>query len=252
MNRRVPYGRRMLALITIAMLILTISPALAQSANPGVLPPNAHPHGRSYGEWAAAWWQWALAIPVDQSPLAGDGAVDCSYAQSGNVWFIGGFIGTPLQLDPDSFLGQATRACSVPTGVMLFFPVLNYEGSTEEGDGDTFEELAANTTWAINHVTAMAATVDGRPIHNLAEYRVQSPLFRYGPLPEGNFFELPAGTESDAVAEGFHLMLAPLPPGEHRIHFSGTVLFTEEADGFDYEFSLDITYIITVVPRGRF
>ena len=39
------------------------------AANPGVLPVVSKPHGKSYGEWAAAYWQWALSIPADRNPL---------------------------------------------------------------------------------------------------------------------------------------------------------------------------------------
>jgi hypothetical protein len=34
------------------------------NSNPGVLPPNSHAFGRSYGEWSAAAWQYLLAIPA--------------------------------------------------------------------------------------------------------------------------------------------------------------------------------------------
>src|SRR5436853_3928133 len=27
--------------------------------NPGVLPPNSAPHGKTYAEWSAAWFKWA-------------------------------------------------------------------------------------------------------------------------------------------------------------------------------------------------
>lgn len=42
-----------LALLMVALLVAAASPALAQEGknpNPGVLPPNAHPHGKSYDE----------------------------------------------------------------------------------------------------------------------------------------------------------------------------------------------------------
>ena len=31
--------------------------------NPGVLPLKANAFGKSYEEWSAAWWQWALSAP---------------------------------------------------------------------------------------------------------------------------------------------------------------------------------------------
>jgi hypothetical protein len=46
------------------------------------------------------------------------------------------------------------------------------------------------------------------------------------------------GTSSPAVADGVHLMLAPLPPGPHTLHFHGEFPL--------FNFSLDITYYLTV------
>ena len=56
-------------------------------------------------------------------------------------------------------------------------------------------------------------------------------------LPDDNLFGLPAGAYAPAVADGYYLLLAPLPPGPHTITFGGT-------DGTG--FSQDITYHITV------
>src|SRR5690348_11620763 len=34
-----------------------------------IAPPGARPFGRTYGEWAIAWWQWALATSASVNPL---------------------------------------------------------------------------------------------------------------------------------------------------------------------------------------
>jgi hypothetical protein len=83
--------------------------------NPGVIPPQAHPFGLSYGEWGARWWSWAFSFPLAQLPLLQAGEVDCSLGQSGSVWFLAGTVG-----------GAATRSCTIPTGTALFFPIINY------------------------------------------------------------------------------------------------------------------------------
>jgi len=41
-------------------------------------------------------------------------------------------------------------------------------------------------------------------------------------------------------------MISPLAPGSHRLHFTGSLLFTAANDDFDFSFSLDITYNLTV------
>ena len=34
-----------------------------------IFAPQSHPYGKSYGEWAAAFWQWALALPLEGHPF---------------------------------------------------------------------------------------------------------------------------------------------------------------------------------------
>jgi hypothetical protein len=68
------------------------------------------------------------------------------------------------------------------------------------------------------------ATIDGVPIGNLEQYRALSPEFELE-LPEGNIFDVPAGVYAPAAADGFYLMVNPLPPGQHEINF--TASFTE-------------------------
>ena len=48
-----------------------------------------------------------------------------------------------------------------------------------------------------------------------------------------------AGSTSLSAADGFYLMLAPLRPGQHTLHFGGTF-------GDPINFTLDITYHLTV------
>jgi hypothetical protein len=51
------------ASVVLAMLIPTAELA---STTPGVLPPQSHPHGLSYGEWQARWYEWAyVSLTVD-------------------------------------------------------------------------------------------------------------------------------------------------------------------------------------------
>jgi len=39
------------------------------SSEPEVFSRESAPYGRSYGEWSAAWWQWALSMPAAKHPL---------------------------------------------------------------------------------------------------------------------------------------------------------------------------------------
>lgn len=245
-RKRQSCNRVLVALLFVLGLLLPAASLPVEAGNNrGVIPPNAKPHGLSYGEWSARWWQWAYSLPVPDNPFfdgdPDDG--DCpngAQGQSGHVWFLTGVL---IQG------GTAVRNCTVPTGQMLFFPILNVECATLEGNGSTEAELRDCTDFFMNFVTNVAAELDGRPIQNLERYRAASPLFTYGPLPDDNVlqffgFDAPEGATSLSAADGFYLMLAPLSVGHHTLHFTGTF-------GDPINFTLDITYNLTVSPHAR-
>ena len=70
---------------------------------------------------SARWWQWAFSIPTGQNPLTDQNGEDCMVGQRGSVWF----LGTVVPVSPST---KATRACKVPEGTTLFFPVINALG----------------------------------------------------------------------------------------------------------------------------
>jgi len=208
-------------------------------------------NGKTYGEWSAEHWRWTFSLPVDNHPLFD--TADCSAGQSGRVWFLGGTFTTTV--NPSGVVvGTADRDCRVPVGTALFFPLINTECSTIEGNGTTDAELRACATFFQDHAHDLAATIDGVPVEDLDSYRVQSPLYTFGPLPDNNILQLfgldaPAGSTSPSVADGVLLMLRPMSQGNHTIHFTAAQTFsTANGDPFDFEFRLDITYHLTIEP----
>jgi hypothetical protein len=198
-----------------------------------VFPPQSHPYGKTYGEWEAAWWQWAFSLPVDHNPLFD--TAPASTGQTGNVWFLGGTFGP----------SPVTRDATIPTGKALFFPLINNEASTAEGNGTTEAELRASAKGVADGIvpSSLFVQIDGRSLQGLASYRAQSPLFIYGPLPANNLLGFPAGTTSPSVADGYYVMLTPLSVGHHTLHFGGTYVAPDSST-----FVQDITYHITVAP----
>jgi hypothetical protein len=243
-------------LILLASASTTIKADGHGNRNHGIIPIHERPHGKTYAEWNAVFWKWTLSLPVDYNPLYDTAPYDAG--QEGHeVIFLGGTF-TANATGEHSVLGTAKRSCTIPPGTSLFFPILNSEASTLENNGTTYDALAASAKDAVDHVVKLEATIDGVPVEDLFDYRVGvSRLFKYGPLPDNNVLEnlyadtdlagnFPEGAVSPAVADGYCLMLEPLHPGKHTIHFGGVQQYTVEKDGFDFTFTLDITYHITV------
>ena len=234
------------SLVPALLVVATLSPGTASSAwagNPGVLPPQSHPYGKTYGEWSAEHWKWTYSLPADHHPLTD--TADVSAGQSGPVWFLGGTFAPTTDLD-GNLIGIADRHVTIPAGKALFFPIIDAEASLAEGNGTTETDFREFANFFVDHAVNLSCTIDGQPLANLPAYRVESPLFTFGPLPGNNLLGLPTGTTSPAVSDGYFVMLAPLSSGQHTIHIAGAFVFTEEADGFDFSFTLDITYHVTV------
>jgi len=151
--------------------------------------------------------------------------------QSGHVWFLAGVISS----------GVVVRKCNIPAGQMLFFPIGNAFCAGDNFPNGFPDERACATAMASNY-SNFSAEVDGKPINNLNAsllenyYRALSPEFDLV-LTADNVFGAPAGTYSPGAADGVYLMLAPLTPGKHTIHF--------HAD-FSGVGPLDVTYDLTV------
>ena len=242
------YVRVLVVFLVLGLANLSSAGSIGQGANPGVLPPHSSAFGKTYGEWGAEFWKWQFSLPVDRNPIFD--TADCSAGQSGHVWFLGGTTSF-LEVGPGIILGEATRDCTVPVGTALFFPIVNVECSTVEGNGTTEAELRECANFNADFIVDLAAELDGISFHNLADYRRDSPLFIFGPLPDKNVLEFfgvhaPAGTKSPSVADGVHLLLAPLSAGSHTLHFSGVTDLSSQGGPTVIQ---DITYHLTIRPH---
>ena len=243
------------ALLTLIAVLAASPGALAagRNPNPGVLPINSNPYGQSYGSWGAAWWKWVLEIPKAQNPNFDTTGEFCHVGQSGPVWFLAGNFG-----------GEITRSCTVPAGKALFFPILNNvywapedlafvkdviapsQGWNLTGLSDE-EILRMGVNWATDHATALSVTIDGAPILDPWQYRADSDPFTIELSDALADFGYPPGTRTPNVAAGYWIMLRPLSPGWHTINFTSSASYSvANGDPFDTEFSLDVTWRLTV------
>jgi len=208
---------------------------------PGVAPIQSRPGGRSYSEWAAAWWQWALQTPATNHPANGG---PCSTGQTGHVWFVG------VNFAP---AGPLARTCTVPTGTALnlqlissaFFAFLNDPPETRTED---FIRSAAECS----DFSAQQLRIDGVDYANVASrYLERSTVFKVQ-LPVDNVLGLteavvPNLTLSPAVDMGYYLFLHPLPVGTHLVEWQVSM----DCPGLGGVITQQQSLTISVLPKGR-
>lgn len=199
--------------------------------------PDSKPYNMTYGEWTAKWWQWAYSMPEALNPMNDDTGRNCANNQTGPVWFLAGTGG-----------GAVTRQCTIPSDKAILIPIINVEcDSATDPALDSEAEIRACAKADQDTVIVKEITVDGTNVGNLDNYRFQSPLFNLT-FPENNIAGVTPQT-AKAVSDGFWVLLEPLSPGMHDIHFKGA-LGDPTATGIT-NFALDVRYLLTVVGGGQ-
>jgi hypothetical protein len=247
--RRKSVQAALLCLAAVAILAMTVAPAEAKkrNANPRVIPPQAMPYGLSYGDWGARWMQWLATTPVPYGEGTGSNSGE---GQSGPVWFVGvNQYLTGFEEGPEGYdvVGTADWTITMPAGKAVFVPVRQFFTSAPPGSM-TEAELRAENEVSVDHVSELAASVDGRPLGNLFAYRGVSSLISVC-FVEGDLWGFGPTPCEDAVTDGFWVMLAPLPVGHHVVHTHSVDVYTAEEVGVDFTFTADCTYHIAVTPR---
>lgn len=223
-KNRISKSSKVVAVLALA-LTLTANIASAQSAYP---PPSL---------LAAKWWQWALETPASQSPLTDQtGQFGALNQPSGTLWFLAGNEG-----------GTTVRRVTIPASKALFFPIANVfdvESGTAIPAGTNVFSVKQPLQVAQRFVSSAIATahdlscsVDGTPVAITTANLEQSVPFTLL-LPADTILGVPAGIYYPAVDSGYYVLLNPLSPGQHTIHFSGGL---SAFGNF-----LDVTYHITI------
>ncbi|MEQ1893786.1 MAG: hypothetical protein ABL998_14685 [Planctomycetota bacterium] len=216
-----------------ALLLLTGVATATISYQHGIAPPSAKVAGKTYAEWSASWWQWALALPAQPGhPFFDDDQFDVTAGQTGKVWFLAAPVtGAPVE-----------RTVTIPPGTRLFVPMANIEASNLEAPpfygGTEVEQRAAAKDFA-DLIVAPFCEIDGASVDHVERYRFSSPQFTIT-LPDPNVYGLPAGSGT-SVSDGYWAMIGPLSAGDHEIHFGGEFVGTVFGD-----IPIDMTYHVTV------
>jgi hypothetical protein len=222
-----------LLLAVIGLTLASAQPARAKAnPNPGIVPNQ----GQRYGQLGAQWWQWALSFPKAQVPYLLDGSVDISAHQSGNVWFLAGAGG-------DLGGTEVVREGEVPAGKYLFTPIANYINDYPCPDplfkpehGESLKAFLTRTAW-IPSDADLSAAIDGNAVAQIGDYYSVSNLFWFTADPEmAEHDACITGEPERGLTVGYSLLLRPLAPGNHTVHFESP------------SWGQNITYNLTVAP----
>ena len=226
-------------IVTGLLAFLCTASAQAHGPTSGVAPINTKPAGQTYGRWAAEWEQWALGIPAAVNPLTDTTGEHCAQRQVDKVWFLAGSI------SPDSVV----RACNIPAGRSLFFPLINtVYGAFLNDPPETRTEEYVRAAGSCTEPARISVWIDGVTIPKPTRFFTgasgsQSPFFNVQLAP-GNLFGfdetvVPELVFSPSAEQGYYLFVRPLSPGTHTIRWI--------ASGCTSGNSQDITYHLTVV-----
>jgi hypothetical protein len=211
-------------------------------------------YGKTYGEWAASWVEWAEAGPAGANSIADTTGEFCDDNQpNGPVWFLAGSFGTV----------GVERTCTVPKQRALFYPLI--EGGWVDCPGtpdSTVPDAAIRALLAsvFDNSCQLTSTVDGVSMSALEilSVRAQSPKFANvlpgDPVPEvANSCAPPlvGGRTGRRIVEGYWVMLPPLSPGSHTLTLHGSACdFSNPSSGSVY-FENGVTYHLTVSNKDR-
>jgi hypothetical protein len=217
-----------------------------------ISPPNEKFGDKSYGEWAAEWWNWLMSDNPDSYDIN-----DAVIFLRANIDYI--YIDKNKRIRRQSgnhYDRTGQRGIKIHEDTGIFFPVIECEFNDGDlnpetgGKIQTEEEMRILARKDIDSGWKIGATIrvregSSQPIVNdLRYYRAVSPLFKLVVSEKNNLRhsmedELEPGIYN-AVTDGYWILLSSLPcsTNPYEIHF--------EATHRDYRYSA--TYEIIVKP----
>lgn len=235
MCRVIPRGLGLVLALSVVVVLAAGGPRARGAA---VFPGQSTVDGKTLGQWTTEWWKWAESF--GPGPFSDTTGARSNLNQGGPVYYLAGSGGNA---------GPITRNVTVGSDRKVLLPLINWivAAGADPGFADTRSEANALATNTINPAN-LFATIDGVPVPNLASHREESgALFTLNVVPN-NDSGFPPGTYTDAYGDGYWLMLEPLSPGQHTLHFGGTST-PYNAGAFTVDqFAIDVTVNLNVVP----
>ncbi|WER49962.1 hypothetical protein CupriaWKF_22935 [Cupriavidus sp. WKF15] len=231
------------------VMVTSATPALSPASNvtqPVIIPANATFLGKTYPEWETAFWQWSLALPLDNPPhpffKCNSWERPISAAQTGNVWYWS---------SPDAVETCDQSAIVIPAGKAIFLTTLDIEASSLDDPTTPFYQTTASGQLATaqqfaNYIEDLFVFIDGTQVPNVTAYRTTTGQFTFTAPTPWVFNPNGNGGTGTAVGDGYFFMLQ-LPPGPHTIRYGGTFNIPKGVLGHKaVSFTKDVTLFITM------
>ena len=213
--------------------------------NPQIFPAN------KVAELGDRWWQWGFGLDttvVNPFTELGQAGCDVGLQDNGRLLFL---VGSPRDETTGEF---PVHECVIKKGTSILFPLINVACNNLEvgapffGANEQDQRICANNFINATILESLQLEIDGKSIHNLEQYRVDSPAggFEFTAV-ENNPFATPVG-DGTGVSDGFWILLKDLKLGPHTISFSGAIDLNE-IPPLEGIFEAGATYNLFVEPR---
>ncbi|MFI6278545.1 signal protein [Streptomyces sp. NPDC050988] len=209
---KIKIGRAGLATMVLAALVGCGGSPAGQSSEGSKAPASGAPSSAqarlSPEDLQSRWWTWAMSEPEPTNPVADEDGSECERNQPQDMWFLAGTFGT-----------QAERACSIPDGAPIAFPLVNLMG----GPADCADFMST---------AKGSAVLDGK--------KVGSETIRGETISVQGVADNPVtGTHERFTTTGCGLwvQMPPLKPGKHTLTIRGQA--QDFSVGVDYSLTVD-------------
>jgi hypothetical protein len=200
--------------VALTFTLLSLATATAGAAPTFAPPPPTTVHLKSYSNWGALWWQWAVGTPVTDNPVLDTTGANCAVNQPvpGTFLLAGTFDGSTVD-----------RTCTVPVGNAFVIPILNDAAFAQQTDppAQRTEAFVRSEVTCVETAPVLSVTVDGVALANPQRLLEKSTVFAVN-LPADNVFGVPAQLLSPSVDEGYYAFLEPLSVGSHTVHITSS------------------------------
>ena len=192
---------------------------LNTSAKEVYLMPNENIGALSQAEWSWRYWEWSKSFPKGHQPADDQTGSICMQNQYDSVIMLTG----SSQDKPIKRLGE------VPSGKYIFIPVLvSLAEDAELAQGLNCKALMLTVQNTMpKDLSSIYVKIDGKTIPDMKSFRQTIGCYLLNTYSGKPF----------AASDGYWVMLRPLAPGKHTIHFGGRL-----PDGF----SQDVLYELIV------